>query len=313
MDIEAVKQSLRGPMIPVITNLHDDLSIDHEAIKENVRFVVDAGIVTGSGALLAVGAGGDFPVLTLAERKAVCGTILEAANGQTPVIFGAQDTNPEVCIEIARHADELGAWGIQMSPTYYYASSDDDCVRLYEAVHNATRRINIMIYNTHWEAYDISTPTLERLAELPRCTSLKWSCPNSGTYLRTLHEFSDRFAIIDNQGLQVMNRMMGGTGYITHLATLWPEHDLHVWQLLENGEYAEAQRLLSTINWPFQQFRGIMWKRTGSESPVIKTGLEICGRPGGPNRLPVRSCNAEEREDMRQRLEMIGVPAVSRT
>ena len=311
MDIAAVKESLRGPMIPVITNLRDDLSIDHEAIKENVRFVIDAGVQTGSGALLAVGAGGDFPVLTVEERKAACATIFEAANGQAPVIFGAQDTNPAVSVEIAQYAEELGAWGIQMSPTFYYASSDGDCLRLFQKVHDATSSINMMIYNTYWEAYNINRDTLVQLADLPRCTALKWSCQNATAYLKTLHEFSDRFAIIDNQGLQVMNRMMGGTGYITHLATLWPEHDLKVWSLLESGEYQQAQQLISDINWPFQEFRGIMWNRTGSESPVIKTGLELCGRPGGPNRPPVRSCNEEEREDMRQRLERIGVPAVA--
>ena len=79
MDIARAKERLRGPMIPVITNLNADLTVDHGAIHENVRYVVDRGIVSGSGVLLAVGAGGDFPMLSLDERKAVCKTIVEAA------------------------------------------------------------------------------------------------------------------------------------------------------------------------------------------------------------------------------------------
>ena len=134
-DIAAIKRTLRGPMIPVITNLNNDLSIDHAAIRENVRFVVDRGIVRGQGVLLAVGAGGDFPMLTLDERKAAARTIVEAAQGQVPVIVGAQDTNPNVSIEMAKWAEEIGADAVQMSAGYYYASSDEDCLRQAKGVH----------------------------------------------------------------------------------------------------------------------------------------------------------------------------------
>ena len=70
MDIQEVKQHLCGPMIPIITNLHDDLSIDTEAIQSNVRYVIDRGFVTGKGVLLAVGAGIAAMVVPLAGHPA---------------------------------------------------------------------------------------------------------------------------------------------------------------------------------------------------------------------------------------------------
>ena len=36
--------------------------------------------------------------------------------------------------------------------------------------------------------------------------------------------------------------VLGGTGFITHLATVWPEHDISVWQLLQAGDYRAAQQ-----------------------------------------------------------------------
>ncbi|NIV20108.1 MAG: dihydrodipicolinate synthase family protein, partial [Gammaproteobacteria bacterium] len=68
MNIASVKQILRGPMIPVITHLKADLTVDEAAIREEVRYLVDHGVVTGQGVLLAVGAGGDFNMLSVAER-----------------------------------------------------------------------------------------------------------------------------------------------------------------------------------------------------------------------------------------------------
>src|SRR2546422_3518 len=131
----------------------------------------------------------------------------------------------------ASWAEEIGADAVQMSAGYYYASSDEDCLRFFRAVHDATSRIGIMIYNTHWEGYNLSLEQVARLAELPRCVSLKWSTPDGGySYVRGVHRFADRFAVVDNQGLAVMNHMLGGTGFITHLATVWPEHQVEMWK-----------------------------------------------------------------------------------
>jgi len=310
MEIAEVKQVLRGPMIPELTSFDDQLAIDHGAIRANVQTTVERGIVNGRGVLLAVGAGGDFPMLSLEERQAVSRTIFEAADGRAPVLVGAQGTHPDEIIAMARFADELGAYGVQFGPGYYYASSDEDCLRLFTAVHEATERIAIMIYNTHWEGYDMSLDQLELLLDLPRCVSVKWSSPNGGTFLRGVHRLADRAAMVDNQGMAVMNQLLGGTGFITHLATVWPEHDLAVWDLLQAGDYKEAQQRISAANWPWQEFRGKMWKRTGAESPVVKAALELCGRPGGPSRLPTRELNAEERAELREVLVTIGVPDV---
>lgn len=311
MKISEVKSILRGPMIPVLTNLKDDLSVDHDSIAENVRTIVSRGIVEGQGALLAVGAGGDFPMLTVEERKAAARTIVEAATGKTPVLVGAQDTNPLVSIELARYAEEIGAYGIQLSPTYYYESSDEDCLRVFRAVHEATRRLAIMIYNTWWESYNMSLEQISRLAELERCVSLKWSTPAGGAaHLKGVAALADRLAVVDNGGCQVSTHMLGGTGYITHLATVWPEHDLAVWKLLESGDYVAAQKKITAVNWPWGDFRAKMWKRTAAESPVVKAALELCGRPGGPTRLPARALDDEERAELRALLREIGVPDV---
>ena len=65
MDISDVKQVLRGPMIPELSCLDSNLAVDHGATRANVQTTVERGIVNGRGVLLAVGAGGDFPMLSL--------------------------------------------------------------------------------------------------------------------------------------------------------------------------------------------------------------------------------------------------------
>ena len=100
-----------GPQIPVITNLKDDLTLDLDGIRVNVDYLIEHGMVTGKGVLLAAGAGGDFDILTQDERKQVARTIVETADGRVPVIVGVQDSNPNVSIELAEYAESIGAYG----------------------------------------------------------------------------------------------------------------------------------------------------------------------------------------------------------
>ena len=311
MDIQSVKQTLCGPMIPVITHFKSDLSVNVEAIEEEVDYLIEHGIVTGQGVLLAVGAGGDFNMLSPDERKQAAEAIVNAAGGRVPVIVGAQDTNVNVMIDMARFAEDIGAYGVQFSTTYYYKPSDDDALRLYKTIHEQTSKIAIMAYNTFWHDYDFPFGVLDKLCELDRLVALKWARPdNGGPYMKGVARYADRLAVVDNGGMWVMNHMLGGTGFITHLATIWPEHDIAVWKLLKAEKYKEAQEKIMAVNWPWQAFRSKMAGRTSGESPPVKAALDLIGRHGGASRLPARALNQEERDELRHLLLNIGVPNV---
>ena len=312
MDINQVKQEMCGPMIPVITHLNDDLTVNTEAIEKEVNSLVERGMVTGNGVLLAVGAGGDFNMLNVAERKAAAKAIVDGAAGRVPVLVGAQDTNVNVMIDMAQYAEEIGAYGIQMSTTYYYPPSDEDALAVYRAVHDSTNRIAIMAYNTHWHDYDFPFDVLDKLCEMERIVGLKWSRPNNGTaYMKGVARYADRLAMVDNAGMWVMTVMLGGTGMITHLATIWPEYDIETWHLLQAKKWEAAQARIVAGNWVWQAFRGKMAQRTSGESPPVKAALDILGRYGGPSRLPSRALNEGERAELKALLRSIGVPGLS--
>ncbi|SVD11080.1 uncharacterized protein METZ01_LOCUS363934, partial [marine metagenome] len=267
------------------------------------------GITESHGVLLAAGAGGDFNMLSLDERKLVCKTIVEAAENRVPVLVGAQDTNVNNMIAMANYAEELNAYGIQFSTTYYYPPSDEDALNLYRTIHNETHSIAIMAYNTFWHDYNFPFQILDQISEMERVVSLKWARPDNGIpYMEGVARYSEKLAVVDNGGMHVMNHMLGGTGYITHLATVWPEHDLSVWKLLEAGEYQAAQQKIQNVNWPWLKFRGKMGSRTSAESPPVKAALDLLGRHGGPSRLPSRTLNSDERDELKQLLLRIGVP-----
>jgi 4-hydroxy-tetrahydrodipicolinate synthase len=305
------KKILVGPLIPVITHLKKDLSLDLEAIRSNVNYLIQHGMVTGKGVLLAVGAGGDFDVLSLEERKAVARAIVEAADGRVPVVVGIQDTNLQVCMEMARYAQSLQVYGVQVGPPYYHSPSDEDAHKFFRSIHDACPKIGIMVYNTWWHGYNIPFAVMDKLVNLDRVVSIKWSHPAGPfDYAQGVRRYCDRVAVIDNALMCVLTHLLGGHGFITHLATVWPEHELKIWQLCQSGRYKEAMGMNASDNYLWEGFRGKIAGRTSGESPPVKAALELTGRPGGPSRPPSRDLNQEERAELRALLRSMGMPNV---
>ena len=134
MESDQIRDWLCGPMVAVATPFTEDFTLDLEALHTNVRFMIDGGVRTGQGSLLVGGAGGEHPTLNVEERKLVMSTVLEAANGEVPVLSSIQHTDSRVIVELARHASEIGLDGAQLGPTYYYQPTEGDVLRLFELV-----------------------------------------------------------------------------------------------------------------------------------------------------------------------------------
>jgi dihydrodipicolinate synthase/N-acetylneuraminate lyase len=305
-------QVVRGPLLPVITHFNRDLSLDLAALRVNISYLVEHGIQTGNGALLVAGAGGDFPMLSIAERRAVLETAMQAARGKSPVIFGGQSNDLREVKELARIAEDLGAYALQISPPFYYTPSDDDVLRWFRSVNSALRHTGIMAYNTHWHGYHFQFPVLDQVMDLDRVVSLKWSTPNGAReYTEGVARYSRKVAVVDNALMWQSTFLLGGTGFVTHLSNVWPEFGVGVYQDLAKGRYREATEAIVAHKWPWSRFRSVMARQTGGEAPPVRAALEICGRPGGRSRPPCRDLNEAERAELRSVLRRIGVPGVA--
>lgn len=297
----------RGAFLPVLTIFKDNLQLDEKATADNVRALVKRGAKTGNTVFLAVGAGGEFPVLTVDERKAAAKAIVDAAGGKAPVIVGCQDNSTAVSVELAQYATEIGAEGIQMSPTNYYHPSDEDVYRHIKAVNDAAD-IGIMVYNTWWHGYEIPLDLMERLVRLRNVLSIKWSSASPYFYKAGYSRFAHRVAMVDNSGMAVSAHMRGATGFITHLANFWPESDWRLWELCEEGRHAEAHKHTVSVNEPWYGFRVKMGEVTGGEANVVKAALDLCGMKGGPVRPPTQDMKASHRKELKALLTKIGTP-----
>ena len=72
------------------TLFNDDLSLNLAGMRRHVRFLIDHGLHEGNAVLLVNGANGEFPMLTLEERKQTAEAVVGEANGRIAVIVSAE-------------------------------------------------------------------------------------------------------------------------------------------------------------------------------------------------------------------------------
>ena len=310
MDVQQAKATFRGPMISVATPFGPDFELDMNALQSNIRFMVDHGVKTGRGVLLVAAAGGEFPMLSMEERKRVIRAGVEAADGQVPVAASIQFNGTREVVELARYAHDAGVALGQLSAPSYYPPPDGDIFRHFKMVSDGAD-LPIMIYNNWWNTLNMNADMVERLADLQNVVALKWSAPSSGEHTEGLRRFADRLAIVDNESQHVWSHMMGAVGFITHVSNFWPEYPLAIWDLLERGAYPQAIQKLSGFQWAWRKWTGKVTQETEGEGPFIKAAMEAVGLPAGPPRPPACPVSSGLREELRKLFADAGVPSVN--
>jgi dihydrodipicolinate synthase/N-acetylneuraminate lyase len=122
---------------------------------------------------------------------------------------------------------------------------------------------------------------------------------------------SARYAMVNNGPGLPQAALLGASGFVTHLANVWPEHEIALWGRFEAGKYAEATEAFLRVNWPWRTLR--VWAHAeiaGGESLLVKPAAEMTGFHGGPNRAPMVDLDEEQRAQVRAVLEQIGAPLV---
>src|SRR5664279_4286106 len=106
---------LRGCGTALVTPFKRDGSVDEMALRQLVRWQVDAGI----DFLLPCGTTGETPTLTHDEWLAVIDVTIEAAAGRVPIMAGATANNTQAAVANAKEVSARAGVDFVLSATPY--------------------------------------------------------------------------------------------------------------------------------------------------------------------------------------------------
>lgn len=310
MNREELKQLIQGPIATVATAFDSGFEVDYGRMHELTQRWVMNGLVKGKAVIKVAAAMGEGPMLRDDEWPYLLRTVVRAANDKASITCGLHYKDTKRTIEDAKRAQDMGAHALQVCPPIFNLPSQKDLLDYYGEL-SAAIDIGIMVYHTHWMTGGlIEVDTILKMADFEQVASIKWSNPDGVNY-EEMTKFADIFNVIDNGGGPIQCHKLGGRGYINLTAESYPPHDLKVWELMENKQYDEAQKLHDSVNGPLRVFSEKVDERSGGQGRVKKGLMALMGQPVGTSRPPSKPLNESELEELRQILLSFGWPVAS--
>jgi 4-hydroxy-tetrahydrodipicolinate synthase len=276
-----------GIYTPVITPLHDDFSIDKEALTRWIEGLLGAGV---HGIVLA-GTTGEYYAHTVEERIDLMHLVREVVDDRAKLVVGVTALRTEDSIIYAEAAANAGADAILLGSPSYVQPIERELAQHALAVDRAAG-LPIMLYNYPGRTGASMGPAfLDRVGASTNFCGIKES---SGDINR-LHMLARDYPHIqlacgmDDQALEFF--AWGAKSWVCAGSNFLPQEHIALYQAcVVEGDFAKGRRIMSAML-PLMQ----LLERGGKFVQSIKHGCVLGGLPRGTVRKPLRELTKDER------------------
>lgn len=152
---------LKGVIVPIITPIDENELIDEKALREQVDYVIEGGIL----GILAFGSNGEFYVIEEDEMERGLKIMVDQAAGRVPVYFGIGAISTKKCVRLAKMAAKNGATGISVLQPMFLKPTEMELFKHFKTIADAVPETPMLLYNNPGRVgYTMSANLVERLA-----------------------------------------------------------------------------------------------------------------------------------------------------
>jgi 4-hydroxy-tetrahydrodipicolinate synthase len=243
--------------------------------------------------------------LTTEERKLLAKTAVEVVAGRVPVIVHVSMPGTDQAVDLARHAQEIGADCVIAIAPYYWKPSQEALYEHFSAIMSATD-LPFIAYSSPaiMDGIGIAPPTLIKLMErFPKFIGLKDASHNWQKYMElgnAARKVRPNFGLFVGTEWIIPCLTLGGTACMSIFGGIAPRFVQSLYDATINGNLKDALEL---------QFKySDVYQITRVEYPApTKAMWEIMGRPVGSPRLPNRPLSADRKKEIKSALESLGL------
>lgn len=272
-----LRETLRGTGVALITPFKEDKSIDFEALRAVINFVIEGGVQY----VVTLGTTGETSTLSREEKLDIIQATLGYIDARVPVVIGIGGNNTASIIkDIETFPVEKAAAILSASP-YYNKPSQEGIFQHYKALADATTK-PILLYNVPGRTgSNISAATTVRLAnEVSNIGGIKEASGNMTQCMQILRDKPEEFMVVSgDDNLALAQIACGMDGVISVAANCFPKYfSLLVSTALE-GDYVRARSynnlLLQGYDLLFAENNPAGVKAVLSELGLIQNSLRL--------------------------------------
>ncbi|MEM3974959.1 MAG: dihydrodipicolinate synthase family protein [Thermofilum sp.] len=286
-------EPLYGIYPPLITPFTADGQVDLESLARVVEFLnpwVHGYYICGTY--------GQGPLMRPSQRKLVAEKVIEYAKEGHKVLVhvGAPDTY--TAVELARHAQDVGAYAVASVPPYYYKHSEEAVVKFFEELAGSVS-IPVYAYNNPQRVGYPITPELAAKLKQAGVAGVKDSSFDVLTYIDFKLAAGEGFDIVvGTEALMLPTFVLGARAFIPGMSNYLPELVYELFKALESGDLEKARALQFRVNDVRRRLHKL-------GSPIVLTYLllEVRGVRAGLPRKPFLPISGEAAVKIAQELE----------
>ncbi len=300
---------MKGIWAAALVPFAEDRSIDQAGLRANLRHWVDE---LGIDGVFIAGKQSEFFSQSVAERKRSIEIVVEEVGGRAGTIASCSDQNVDTVIELARHAQAVGAEYIVVhAPVLHFLHRQDETLYQYYKAISETVDIGIAMWSHPDSGYLMSPELCARIAELPNIVAIKYSVPRE-MYARLTRLAGDKLIVSTASEEEWFDNIVE-LGWRLYLCSSPPylfqtkvdRRMRDYTDLAFKGEVARARAIRDSLNPVREAFRR---SRPAEKPPAhSKYWQELLGQVGGRVRAPMLELTEAEKEATRRAFETCGL------
>jgi 4-hydroxy-tetrahydrodipicolinate synthase len=202
-------------------------------------------IAQGIDCVVPVGTTGESATLNMDEHKRCIEIAVSVCkNTNAKVIAGAGGNSTSEAIELADHAQEVGADAILSVTPYYNKPTQEGLYQHYKAVANSIE-IPVMLYNVPGRtAVDMSADTCVRLyKDISNIYSVKEATGSLDRVIELNTKAPDFAVISGDDSIDFPMMAQGASGCISVTANLMPNLKAQIIHSVQNGDFEKGRQI----------------------------------------------------------------------
>ena len=255
------KKRLSGVVIPTITPMNEDGSIDERSLANFTEYLVQAGV----DCLYPNGTNGESLLLSQQERESVAEIMVKTAANRIPVFIQCGSMTTAETVSHVQHAARIGADGVGVMSPAFFPMDEASLFGYYSAViESVPREYPVYVYNIPGcTTSDVKPALLGKLmTKYENVVGIKYSCPD----LMRIEDYlmcSSRSPelLIGCESLFLQCLMTGGVGTVTGPGAIFHERFNRLYRQYREGDFEGARK---------------------TQQQIVKTDRELAEIPGIP-------------------------------
>ncbi len=244
-----------GTGVALVTPFKNDLSIDIDALKSIVNYVIEGGVEY----LVVLGTTAETATLTKSEKEIVKQTISEVNSGRVPMVLGVGSNNTAEVIKELKTSNLNDFDAILSVSPYYNKPSQEGIYQHFKAIGRATDK-PIILYNVPGRtASNILPETVFRLAnDVENIVGIKEASGDIVQAMQLLKGKPKDFMVISGDDMLTLPMtLLGGSGVISVIGQGFPKEFSNMVRCALRGNLDEANhyhfQLMNIIDYIFEE------------------------------------------------------------